>query len=70
MQTRSKPAGYLGDQKPSLPDSETHTSVVNDYVFSPENYLLTTSPDVNKPPHVRIKKSRLLQRDKTAEEDS
>ncbi len=65
MQTPSKPAAYLGDQDPSLPDGQSHQAKGNDYVYSPDNYVLEGSANL---PQIRIKKVRHLQCDSAAEE--
>lgn len=57
MQILSKPAAYLGDRKPYLPDAYSHQDNAADYVFSPESYVLGSFA---KLPQIRIKKTRHL----------
>lgn len=57
MQILSKPAAYLGDRKPSLPDAHSQQINGGDYVFSPESYVLGSFV---KLPQIRIKKTRHL----------
>ncbi len=57
MKTLSKPAAYLGDRKPSVPDARHHQAKGGDYVYSPANYVLGSFV---KTPEIRIKKTRHL----------
>lgn len=55
MQTLSKPAAYLGNRKPSLPDAKSHQAKAVDYVYSPDNYVLAAFAKASE---IRIKKTR------------
>lgn len=69
MTTPSKPAAYLGMQKPVLPDVDSHYTSGDDYSFEPNWQVLSRLLNPLKEPLVTVKKVRKLQRDRTAEED-
>lgn len=69
MSPASKSAAYLGDKKPQLPDVESHTTSSDDYVFEPNWHVLAQLVDPSKQPKVTLKKSRVPERKRTAEED-
>ena len=55
MKSLSKPAAYLGDRKPSLPDAHGHYAKGGDYVYSPDHYVLGAFA---KAPEISVKKTR------------
>lgn len=70
MSRASKSAAYLGDRKPQLPDIDSHATSSDDYVFAPNWPVLGMFFDPSKQPKVTIKKARVLQRAKTANDDN
>ena len=64
MKTLSRPAAYLGDRQPSLPDAQSHQAKGSDYVYSPAHYLLGAFA---MPPEIRVKKTRHVPEESIAE---
>lgn len=64
MKSLSKPAAYLGNRKPNLPNAHSHQARGGDYVYSPDHYVLGAFV---KAPEMSVKKTGHLPKKSIAE---